>query len=108
MNTSADDCEISTKKIRSSKKIIFPTNSDEISVYPNPTQGNLTVELNVKRGQVVYFELYDVLGKKQDEIKLTAGNLHQLNLMQKQHGIYFYRLVDNNSAILKSGKIIIE
>ena len=99
-------CELTSKPALASKRI-KSLNDEEITVYPNPSQGNLTVNLNVEKGQVVLFELYDVLGKKHDELKLTEGNLHQLNLSQVQHGIYFYRLL-NNSTVLKSGKLILQ
>ena len=65
----------------------------------------LNFEVNEKDN--VPFELYDVLGKQQTISRLNATNQHQIKLSNVQPGIYFYRLLVNDTAS-ESGKLIIE
>ena len=57
--------------------------------------------------EVVNFELFDVLGKKQQAIQLREGNLHQINVSKLNTGIYFYRL-SGTDGVRESGKLMIE
>ncbi len=57
--------------------------------------------------EIVIFELYDILGKKQITKQLRPASEHQVLLSAVQPGIYFYRLIKGNEAV-ESGKLIIE
>jgi hypothetical protein len=85
----------------------FDIKKHKISIYPNPTKSNITINYPIQGNQAVYFELYDVLGKKQMEQQLKAGKLHQLSLSQMRRGIYLYRL-KHNGNIEQSGKLVVE
>ncbi|TRW22090.1 T9SS type A sorting domain-containing protein [Flavobacterium zepuense] len=39
------------------------TGLDNVSIYPNPTQGNVTVQINEEAGQDVSVEVLDFLGR---------------------------------------------
>ena len=73
-----------------------------LKIYPNPTKGNLTVEVS---GAIEEFYLCDLSGKilerhivdDQTELHMDIGGYPQ--------GVYFLRYFSND--ILKSGKIIL-
>ncbi|WP_051200100.1 alkaline phosphatase PhoX [Flavobacterium subsaxonicum] len=59
------------------------TGLNNVTLYPNPTKGNITVELNEEAGQKVVVEVYDFLGRKvyNTENQTTgAGQKIELNL----------------------------
>ncbi len=77
------------------------------SIYPNPAKNSVNLEYSVGEDEQVNFELIDVLGRFQLKTQLNASNLHQINLDKFSAGIYFYRLIKNDT-ITQSGKLIIE
>ena len=66
-------------------------NPNSISVYPNPTNGFFTIELNEIAQIIITNSLGDVLINK----TLDAGK-QNLDLQNKINGIYFIRLIQNN------------
>jgi para-nitrobenzyl esterase len=48
----------------------FATESEQISVYPNPAESSFTIDLSAFKGNDVKIDLYDVLGKK---VKSISG-----------------------------------
>lgn len=74
-----------------------------ISLYPNPTSENSTLEIELLESKNVEIDVYDVLGKKVSEVfagKLNVGT-HKINI-EKQHsmnpGIYFVRIKSGNGT----------
>lgn len=73
---------------------------NSFKIYPNPVKGNqLTVEVK----QNTSFEIYNVLGKKILEGKITT-NHNKLNVSSLYKGVYILRL--QNEAGITSKKII--
>ena len=102
-----NDCELVEKQSKTPVKRLKELDDDkEVLIYPNPSNGAINIRFEITKNQIVIFELIDILGKKQEEMRLTEGNLHQIQLTNKQRGIYFYRLV-NEDSVLKTGKLII-
>jgi hypothetical protein len=84
----------------------FPTplTSSEIQVFPNPTDGNLTIFIpELPEGSVV-FQLFDVMGRSLLTQPLT-DNSTTVNLSQLAQGMYYYHIM-NNDIIIKSDKIV--
>jgi PKD repeat protein len=51
------------------------------SIYPNPTKGKVTIELNEEAGQKVTIEVYDLLGRKVSNTEtVTAGGNQKIDL----------------------------
>lgn len=79
----------------------------KVSIYPNPAQDNLTIEISsfdFIKG--MNFTLINSLGEITKQFILNAPT-NQLNLKELNSGIYFYSIKNQNNVI-KSGKIIIE
>jgi hypothetical protein len=81
------------------------TNIHSYSIYPNPSQNQIRVELNESAASTT-FELYDCLGKKQFSQALLNSQtdiyLHQ------PAGIYLYIIRNEQSGLISTGKLIIK
>ncbi|RLD21867.1 MAG: hypothetical protein DRI54_08805 [Bacteroidetes bacterium] len=78
-----------------------------VSVYPNPVQDILTIELEqdlINTSNDLKLIIYDSFGRTVKLIESLNGNQTQINLSQLPGGIYFYAIVDNKNTI-KRGKI---
>ncbi|MFH2142570.1 MAG: C25 family cysteine peptidase [Bacteroidota bacterium] len=71
----------------------------DIEIYPNPTNGLLTINLN--NNPVTKLEIYDVLGKV-FLTELVSKNIIQLDLSNMNQGVYFIKLYSaDQNAIYK-------
>lgn len=75
----------------------------KIKIYPNPTKNLINISLENNPQHPLLFELYDILGKKLLQEKITSPS--SVNISSFPSGIYFYKITDgeNKTAI---GKII--
>lgn len=94
---SVADASFSTSKIRVTEKELVIQNG--LSVYPNPSRTNTTVELRLKdeaKGKVV---VYDVLGRKVKMVKngtfKSGRNELQFRTSDFSSGVYFLRFRSN-------------
>jgi 1,4-alpha-glucan branching enzyme len=84
------------------------SNIGETRVYPNPTSGKVTL-LPSSEG-TLYFELYDLTGKKlyTNTLEVKVNQPYSMNLQDKgvdwQKGMYIYKIVLNNT--FSEGKLI--
>jgi len=63
-----------------------------VLLYPNPNDGNMTVEYNIPETETGVFEIYDISGKKILSRPLAGGkNSFAISETQLTRGIYFYR-----------------
>ena len=104
--TGVNECEITPKATAKPFKRLKNVEAD-FNLYPNPTKGEVNLQYIVEADEVVNFELFDVLGKKQQTIQLREGNLHRINVSKLNTGIYFYRL-SGTDGVRESGKLMIE
>ena len=66
-----------------------------LSIYPNPTLGDLSINL---ADNVSSIKIFDVTGKiVAEENNLLAGN-HQLNLTKLKAGVYFLKVSANQET----------
>lgn len=77
------------------EKISTKTNA---TVFPNPTNGIVYVTTENNVSTVV--ELYNVVGEKLSSDKIQ-GNTHQLNLTSYPSGVYFLKLNNKTTKIIK-------
>ncbi|MGP8216087.1 MAG: T9SS type A sorting domain-containing protein [Bacteroidia bacterium] len=76
------------------------------SVYPNPANTALNVEVDLPLGQTDNICLYDELGKKIICQELNS-NLTTISINSLSSGIYLYRITDINGNLVKTDKVMI-
>ena len=79
---------------------------DEISVFPNPAQDELTFALPLDIGEV-RLRIFDILGRELIRENNEAGNIIKIQRRGLNDGIYLYRIEDNHGNF-KTGKILFE
>ena len=91
-----ETCELSTADE------IKQTTVPSVSIYPNPSGGNV----KVKGAKGYSIQVIDVLGKlmHSEEIK---NELQALNLSELPDGIYFYSFQNNNGEVLSSARKLV-
>jgi hypothetical protein len=73
----------------------------ELSVYPNPTSGLLTINLEKTISRDYQFELLDISGKTVGSFKVKEGeSFHQLNISALKNGIYFIKSLNASNPII--------
>lgn len=79
----------------------------EITVYPNPNDGKMTVEYYFTEGETGRFIIYDLTGRKISEHPLLPEN-NRLVLSESklEAGVYHYRAVVNQTPV-KIGKLTV-
>ncbi|WP_052598769.1 T9SS type A sorting domain-containing protein [Aureispira sp. CCB-QB1] len=81
------------------------TNSNlSTRLYPNPTTGKVTLEIksDLANNQIEYITIYDVTGRKVQEINTqTSQNSFDINLSSQQAGVYFVEMMINQELITK-------
>jgi hypothetical protein len=91
------------------------TNSEELSIYPNPNNGKFIIQspLPPKGGTTV--EVYNVLGERVYAgmpLNPQTGTLRQcaypIDLSSSPSGVYLYRVVNEDGGLAGSGKFVIE
>ncbi len=78
--------------------------SDEISIFPNPTNGNVTISIPASVEGNVTVEVYDAIGKLTIKENIT-NNMSNVNLSKLEDGMYMFKIINNNKTI-KIGKIV--
>ena len=87
----------------SSGILMFPDPGNTITVYPNPTTGNIYFN-GVQTGYTL--QVYDVLGEMISSSTVDRDN-YAVNLSGKAKGMYFYR-VENGGVLVGQGKVVLE
>jgi uncharacterized repeat protein (TIGR03803 family) len=82
-------------------------------LYPNPNNGNFIIEVKSEEQRVKNIEVYNVLGEKVfAPLNPQSGTLrhsaYQLDLSGQPAGVYLYRAVGENGALVGEGKFVIE
>lgn len=68
----------------------------ELKLYPNPTNGNLTIELG-QTNQSINIELYNINGQRiQDDVYTNLGKLHYS--INNEKGVYLMKIIIENQV----------
>ena len=71
---------------------VVTTAAPDFSAYPNPTTGEVNLDLSAYEGRAVRLELYDVNGKALKMVEIDAAGMpERLDLSGLQHGLYLIR-----------------
>lgn len=82
-------------------------NASLVSVYPNPAKEFFTVNIaSTDQSKNLTVIFVNNLGQTIKQVSLRSGST-QIETADMHSGIYFYK-IENNSTILKTGKIVIE
>ena len=74
-----------------------------IRIFPNPTSGNITLELDVQKGDYVV-ELFDLLGRRKLAERIRSQR-SVIDIGTFEEGIYLYT-ISSNIGIIGKGKIV--
>jgi hypothetical protein len=78
--------------------------SISLSVFPNPTTDNLTLQVQDFNNEVLVYQLFDIQGKLL-ESKTVSSNQTQISMSGLQSATYFINVTQENKTV-KSFKII--
>ena len=92
-------------------KALQTANTSEVdnnfmSIYPNPANTEFTISLNINQSNLE-LEIYDVLGNKVIN-KILTNQTSTINIEQLSNGLYFVRLLDANSNIIYTQRLVKE
>jgi len=80
------------------------------SCYPNPFNTSITIDFNVNSRELVYLDIYNVVGEKvktlMDGIQNPGNYKIQWNAVDQPSGIYFYKLQVGNA--IEMNKILLK
>jgi len=73
------------------------------AVYPNPTQGNFTVQFNSDSSQPVQVDLYDLRGRSvyHSNFENTGFFSQNIQLTALQIGMYVLKVKDGNKQVMR-------
>lgn len=85
-----------------STNILNYTKNNELSIYPNPSNGTLNITSSLNS---FYYSIYDQLGRSL-LAKKSQNKAETVNIDFLDDGVYFVQIKDENGKILKTEKLI--
>ena len=93
--------------ITNAKVLSFGEDLGEVKVYPNPAKKQFTIEFNDVINSNALIEIYGNMGNLvHSEFMQSGVYIQNINVSQLKDGLYYYRIIMNDSNI-SSGKLII-
>lgn len=86
-------------------KVMSKLAASELSIYPNPFQANITIDMNESPAPGTTLTLYDLAGRSVRKEMLTNRRT-TLSLEKFTPGVYVYHVVDGNGQVISSGKLV--
>lgn len=75
----------------------LPVSGDQVSVFPNPTQGILYLQATKAPDAPIHFNLYDLNGRMVREVVLSGTGTVTVDLSELNAGIYFLRCPESGA-----------
>jgi hypothetical protein len=75
-----------------------------LEVYPNPTNGKLTLRISDDNQSVLNYQVYDIQGRIIEENQFSQQ--HELDLSNHQNGVYLLRLMDQKGQAITKRIIV--
>jgi len=79
--------------------------SADVKVYPNPSNGAFTFEINGLPTPYDQIQIYNVLGQQVHQASVCSDNT-QINLSDQPSGLYLYRIITQTGNLVGEGKIV--
>jgi hypothetical protein len=76
---------------------INPPEKTELKVYPNPTTGELKIEMCDMRYEICDIAIFDIMGRKVSHLTIS----HPISISHLPAGIYFLRITTDKGVITK-------
>lgn len=73
--------------------------AENISVYPNPSNGHITIDATKFSKGTMHMVIYDIIGNKIAEDHFQSASKHEVELLNQPAGIYFIRIEDNEGNV---------
>ncbi len=80
-------------------------NNGNVSIYPNPSSGDATVDVHFPNEKSLRFFMYDVNGRLLQTNAIQNNSSFKIKRNDCANGIYFIRIVSNDQEIY-SGKVV--
>ena len=79
-----------------------------LSIYPNPTNGILNVNVNTASNELITLQLFNSIGQQIESLANNSSNdgLYSLNLSDQSSGVYYIKLTVKEKVVTK--KVILE
>jgi hypothetical protein len=74
---------------------------DAISVYPNPTENELFVDMQNIETDVTSIEILDLSGKVLQVVPANQGSIMKMNTSNLAQGMYQIRILSDDYAVTK-------
>lgn len=80
------------------------TDENQLSVYPNPGNGNFQVSLNTGKTEKLLLRVYDATGKMiyAEKYLNTSGFPHSIDLGNKTAGVYYLEVISKSDVYRKN------
>ena len=69
-----------------------PDEEPSVRVFPNPNDGQFTIEINAAETGNLQLSLFDPLGRKIQSLEKITGGLHHIDLPNLRPGVYLLRM----------------
>jgi hypothetical protein len=79
---------------------------DNISLYPNPTTGQVTIEIKNYESGITNVEVYNILGQKVYSRSVIRNSQFVIDLSTQPDGIYLIRILDGSGNLLSQKKLV--
>ncbi len=79
------------------------------AIYPNPTSAEFTMDVTVDKDQEIVLEVFDILGNVviSEKHNLAGGtSIMKTNMEQFNNGMYFVRILDANSNVMHTERVV--
>jgi hypothetical protein len=99
VDSPADEVKITVKK--SGPVDVIDLKTEDIYVYPNPTDGIVNISLGNISNSKIFISVYDVMGNEVYRKQFEAATIYQIDLSDKSSGMYMIRIFNEKQQVAR-------